>query len=1073
MKKFTLLLMLVFLSVFANAQIDFTKNTKEIKKSKRLTKEQVFQQKQSSFEKAPIIKSDINVKSAKAVYWDVQFNYNLSLGGLSQAGIETDGAFLYTTKWNSDTLFRYKMDGTMQDTFFVSGVTGLRDLAFDGTYFYAGSASNLIYQLDFTPGAETLVSTITAPTGVEVRHIAYNSDSLAFWVGNWATDMFLVNMSGAILDTILASDHGLTGNYGSAYDNISVGGPYLWVLSTSPEGYLYRIRIADTDISLIHDINTDVTPAPLTIGGGLFIHPDIIPGTTTLGGLYQGDPNGAFGYDLSSCREIHIDIAIDEIYTPNNDSICSLSAAEELKIRIHNYGIDTITGSFDVAYSLNAAAAITETINLSTDLLPDSSIDYTFLNTEDLLASGNYDYTVYTLLATDENLNNDTTSFSVISGTEKITVETMTDAYNYEASWLIINTLTGDTIATNPILLANDTLLTTICTSENGCYTLILNDSYGDGGTAIIVYYNGVSVDTISATSYLTQAEINYIGVGCPTDDAAVTQILSPNNNTSCNLSASDSVTIELINYGTDTISGTLDVAYSVNGGTPVQETITLISDIAPLETLQYTFTSTVDLSAIGEYEIKAYTELIGDGNNINDTLTTNVQTSDGEIEIRLYTDTYGSETSWLIINQVQDTIAEMSGFSSSTTYTSIVCVSDTNCYTFILNDSYGDGGANAAIYYNSNYVDTIIGTSYTTTAQIGFIASGCPQEGDIVIKKYVEYPLSPISLPYQFVVGVSNEGNILNEEVKIAADVISETYTDTVLTPNPLGIGESAYMSYSNIYNTATTGIKQIKFDAQYVDDIDQSNNIDTVNILFTDTVLSRDWDDTPTGSIGIGAGSTGAFGHPFTILDSDTLSSVSFLTTAAPINEITSVDVYTFNGTPGTLLASSNEFTFTQSDSAWYTLSIPNGLALDSGTYFVAVREADASISLASSTNYYTDNTLWYNVNGGTWTDATGSFNHTLFLRLNFGVPVITKINDIDEQNIIKLYPNPAKDQLNIETNYELNKVQIIDITGKMLVQEQNNFSTINISDLHKGVYFIKLYVNNNTIVKKFIKE
>ena len=1476
------------MSVLVSAQVNFTKSTKEVK----LTKEQVLQKNSPSVEKAPVTKGAYSNKMLRSVIWDVQFNYDLTAGGAGQAGIETDGSYIYTTKWSSDSLFRFNMDGTMQDTFFIAGVTGLRDLAFDGTHFYAGSASNLIYQLDFTPGAEALVSTITAPSTVQVRHIAYNSDETAFWVGNWATDMYLVNMSGSVIDTILAADHGLIANYGSAYDNITVGGPYLWILSTSPEGYLYRMRIADADISVIHDINLDVTSEPLTIGGGLFIHPDIVTGTTTLGGLYQGTPNGAFGYDLASCRYAEKDITIDYVYTPNNDAGCSLSAAEKLKVRIINLGEDTVDTNFDIAYTVNGGTIITETVT-NTELLPDSTMDYIFTATEDLSADGDYEYTVYTLLTDDEVNANDTNIFSVSSGSETITVEATTDINYAESSWVIINVLTGDTIGTNPWYTGAGTTTTNVCTSDNGCYRFITQDGYGDGGLGAIIYYNGTPVDTIVGTEYTYEAHIDYIGDGCPAADAGIIAILTPNNDTTCVLSATDTITVEIVNYGMDTIFSTLPVAYSIDGGTPVQETITLTSDLGHLDTLQYTFTATVDLSAVADYEVKAYTELASDGSSINDTSITNafstseeiivatltgvypsslswlvvnnntgdtigtspvfstvndtvytnictsddgcyelilndiisvggaivyyngdsistinggtytstasityfgngcpaddagvisiltpsnnstctlsatdtitieivnygsnaisgtlpvaytldggsavqetitlasdldlldtlqytftatvdlsavadyeviayteltadedetndtsitnvfttseeiivatltgvypsslswlvvnnntgdtigtspvfstvndtvytnictsddgcyelilndinslggaivyydgdsistinggtysstasityfgngcpaidagvveishpnninscifsatdsltikivnfgsdpitgtldvaytldaveitetitltsdlnlldtleftftaplnlapidtfdivaytqltgdedetndttsvnIISTDGQIEVMLYTDTYGGETSWLILNQANDTIAEMSGFTNNSTYSFPVCVDDADCYTFVTNDAYGDGGASVAIYYNGNYVDTIIGTSYTSTDTINFIGSGCPQEGDLVANGLIEYPISPVNLPYQINVEVSNQGNVITEELKVFADVLTEAYTDTVLTPNPFGIGASELLTYTNLYNPATAGVKEVRFEAVYANDLDQSNNIDTINITISDSVLTRDWNDIPTGSIGIGAGETGAFGHPFTILATDTLSSISFLTEEAPINEITSIDVYTFNGTPGSLLASSDEFTFTQSDSAWYTLTIPNGLPLDSGSYFVAINEADASIALATSTNYYTDNTLWYKVGSGVWTDATGSFNHTLFLRLNFGDPVITDINDIENANQFNLYPNPAKDFINIETNSVINKIQIVDLAGKVLIEEENS-SSMSITSLSKGIYFAKLYLDNEIIIKKFIKN
>src|SRR5688572_18355036 len=98
--------------------------------------------------------------------------------------------------------------------------------------------------------------------------------------------------------------------------------------------------------------------------------------------------------------------------------------------------------------------------------------------------------------------------------------------------------------------------------------------------------------------------------------DAAVTGINAPV--TGCALSASESVTIRIFNFGTD-INGAFDVSYVVNGGTPVTETITPMTPILQNSTYIYTFTTPVDLSVPGTYTIDAYTSLPGDINPSND----------------------------------------------------------------------------------------------------------------------------------------------------------------------------------------------------------------------------------------------------------------------------------------------------------------------------------------------------------------------------------------------------------------------------------------------------------------------
>lgn len=77
-------------------------------------------------------------------------------------------------------------------------------------------------------------------------------------------------------------------------------------------------------------------------------------------------------------------------------------------------------------------------------------------------------------------------------------------------------------------------------------------------------------------------------------------------------------------------------------------------------------------------------------------------------------------------------------------------------------------------------------------------------------------------------------------------------------------------------------------------------------------------------------------------------------------------------------------------------------------------------------------------------------------------------------NEVPYIKIFPNPAKETVCIETNAIISKVEIIDIIGNRKAFVQNNYNSINIKHLASGVYFIKIaFDNQNIIIRKFIKN
>ena len=339
--------------------------------------------------------------------WVVQFNKAINAGGVDQAGVETDGNFIYTAQWNSDTIIKYDMLANFIEKFTISGVSYLRDLAFDGTYFYGGSVDSIIYKMNFN--TKTLIGKISCPSGVEVRHIAFDESLNSFWVGNWASDILLINKAGVILDTIPAASHKLANIYGSAYDNITLGGPYLWVFNQGGN-YCDIVQLsipAKKPTGLIHDATIDVALNSVgAVAGGLFTYTDISTGTTILGGLYQGNPNGVFAYTLSSIY-VAKDASVTKLLSPVTS--CGLGSNEKIKITVKNLGFDTLY-NLVVSYLYNSFV-VTDT--LPDPLNPYESYDFQFDFGIYMIPTGNYNITTYTSLPNDEYNNNDTLSVTI------------------------------------------------------------------------------------------------------------------------------------------------------------------------------------------------------------------------------------------------------------------------------------------------------------------------------------------------------------------------------------------------------------------------------------------------------------------------------------------------------------------------------------------------------------------------------------------------------------------------------------------------------------------------------------
>lgn len=68
--------------------------------------------------------------------------------------------------------------------------------------------------------------------------------------------------------------------------------------------------------------------------------------------------------------------------------------------------------------------------------------------------------------------------------------------------------------------------------------------------------------------------------------------------------------------------------------------------------------------------------------------------------------------------------------------------------------------------------------------------------------------------------------------------------------------------------------------------------------------------------------------------------------------------------------------------------------------------------------------------------------------------------------------IYPNPAKDVVNIQTKEKINSVEIYSLTGQKILT--NSTDKVNVSHLNKGIYVVKILLENGkTETHKLIKE
>ena len=113
-----------------------------------------------------------------------------------------------------------------------------------------------------------------------------------------------------------------------------------------------------------------------------------------------------------------------------------------------------------------------------------------------------------------------------------------------------------------------------------------------------------------------------------------------------------------------------------------------------------------------------------------------------------------------------------------------------------------------------------------------------------------------------------------------------------------------------------------------------------------------------------------------------------------------------------------------------------------------------------------------------GDTFTNnANIYFDYNFPITTNTYTTTVAALNtqDFDFGTYFTLYPNPAKDVLNIQAKQDLtiNSIEIYNQLGQIVMASTNTLNAIDVSNLASGTYFVKINTQKGSANVKFVKE
>ena len=125
------------------------------------------------------------------------------------------------------------------------------------------------------------------------------------------------------------------------------------------------------------------------------------------------------------------------------------------------------------------------------------------------------------------------------------------------------------------------------------------------------------------------------------------------------------------------------------------------------------------------------------------------------------------------------------------------------------------------------------------------------------------------------------------------------------------------------------------------------------------------------------------------------------------------------------------------------------------DNGSKINSVLIDGVANSTAQANGYYT------------FSNVTG--NHEISVTFT---EIVSGIESVIAHQL-KIFPNPARDEIFITSDYRIKKVEIYSLTGRLLLSDSNFNERISVSHFPQGVYLVIVYVGNGFEVKKIVKE
>jgi hypothetical protein len=147
----------------------------------------------------------------------------------------------------------------------------------------------------------------------------------------------------------------------------------------------------------------------------------------------------------------------------------------------------------------------------------------------------------------------------------------------------------------------------------------------------------------------------------------------------------------------------------------------------------------------------------------------------------------------------------------------------------------------------------------------------------------------------------------------------------------------------------------------------------------------------------------------------------------------------------------------------------------------YAAIARRVDSQAHVVHQEDTQPGQSLAGNPAGSEDPENVNLINNIIYTPVDTSLALSVKPNALNT-NSLNLYPNPTKDQLLVSVNGSSNQVasfEIINIDGKVVLRDETRYNgaaqakRVDVSQLSKGVYMVRMTTESGVFTQKFIKQ